>query len=66
VAIYEIDEDDGQLFIAMAYIEGQSLKEKIASGMLQVASVLDLAMQVAEGLQATRKASPIATSSRPT
>ncbi len=53
--IYEIDEADGQSFIAMEFVEGQSLKEKVASGMLQVASVIDLAMQVAEGLQATHE-----------
>ncbi len=34
--IYAIDEVDGQMFIAMEFIEGQSLREKIASGMLQV------------------------------
>jgi len=53
--IYEIDEVDGQAFIAMEFIEGQSLKEKVASGMLQVASVIDIAMQVAEGLQAAHE-----------
>jgi serine/threonine protein kinase len=31
--IYEIDESqDGQLFIAMAYYEGETLRKKIASG----------------------------------
>ena len=53
--IHEIDEADGQLFIAMAYIEGQSLKEKVASGMLQVANVIDIAIQIAEGLQAAHE-----------
>jgi len=53
--IHEIDEAEGHLFIAMEFVEGQSLKEKIASGMLQVAIVLDLAMQIAEGLQAAHE-----------
>jgi non-specific serine/threonine protein kinase len=53
--IYEIDEVDGQSFIAMEFVEGQSLKEKVASGMLQMASVIDLAIQIAEGLQAAHE-----------
>jgi serine/threonine protein kinase len=53
--IYEIDEGDGQSFIAMEFVEGQSLKEKVASGMLQVASVIDFAIQIAEGLQAAHE-----------
>ncbi|MGH7595064.1 MAG: protein kinase domain-containing protein [bacterium] len=53
--IHEIDEADGQSFIAMEFVEGQSLKEKIASGMLQVASVIDFAIQIAEGLQAAHE-----------
>ena len=28
--VYEIDEADGHTFIAMAYLEGQTLKDKIA------------------------------------
>ncbi len=53
--IHAIDEADGQMFIAMEFIEGQSLLEKIASGMLQVASVIDIAKQIAEGLQAAHE-----------
>lgn len=30
--VHEIDEVEGQTFISMAYIEGQSLKERIKSG----------------------------------
>jgi serine/threonine protein kinase len=32
--IYAIDEVDGQMFIAMEFIEGQSLREKIKAGPL--------------------------------
>jgi len=49
--VYEIDEAAGQMFIAMACIEGQSLKEKIQAGPLMLAEALDLAVQVAEGLR---------------
>jgi serine/threonine protein kinase len=47
---YEIDEVEGQTLIAMAYVEGQTLSEKIASGPLDVAESLDIVKQVAEGL----------------
>jgi len=50
-AIYEIDETkDGQMFIAMAYYEGDTLKHKIAGGELPVATVLDYAIQIVRGL----------------
>ncbi|UCC40852.1 MAG: protein kinase [Candidatus Aminicenantes bacterium] len=49
--IYEIDEAHGQTFIAMAYVEGQNLKQKIKSAPLKVEEAQDIAMQVADGLQ---------------
>ena len=49
--VHEIDEVDGKTFIAMAYIEGQSLKEKIKAGPLEIDEVVDIALQVAEGLK---------------
>ena len=53
--IYEIDEAGGQTFISMAYIGGQSLKEKIKLAPLKVDEVQDIAMQVADGLQAAHE-----------
>lgn len=50
--IYEIDEHEGQLFIAMALIEGQELRERIAAGPLRIDDALRLAIQIADGLQA--------------
>jgi len=49
--IYEIDEVKGKTFIAMAYIEGQSLNNKVKSAPLGLEEVLDIGMQVAQGLQ---------------
>jgi serine/threonine protein kinase/Tfp pilus assembly protein PilF len=50
--VYEINEtDDGQTYISMAYIEGQSLREKIRSGIMPIEEALDIAVQIAEGLQ---------------
>jgi serine/threonine protein kinase/Tfp pilus assembly protein PilF len=49
--IHEIDESEGQTFIAMAHIKGESLKEKISNGSLNVDDAIRLVVQVAEGLQ---------------
>jgi serine/threonine protein kinase len=49
--VHEIDEANGRTFIAMAYIEGLSLKERIESGPLKLEEALEIATQVAEGLQ---------------
>jgi TolB-like protein/predicted Ser/Thr protein kinase len=53
--IYEIGEDDGQTFIAMALVEGESLKHRIEAGPLPVGEAVDIAAQVAEGLAAAHK-----------
>ncbi|MDZ7342924.1 MAG: protein kinase [candidate division KSB1 bacterium] len=53
--IHEIDEVDGQSFIAMEFVEGQSLKEKIEAGPLKLDEALNIAVQVAEGLQAAHE-----------
>jgi len=49
--IFEIDEVEDQYFIAMEHVEGRSLKEMIASGPLGIEEAVDIAMQVARGLQ---------------
>ena len=49
--IYEIGEaDDGQMFIVMAYYEGETLQAKIARGPLDAAEAADLTAQMADGL----------------
>ena len=53
--VHEINESDGQTFIAMAFVEGQSLKDKIKTGQLELDEALDLTSQVAEGLHAAHK-----------
>jgi non-specific serine/threonine protein kinase len=48
--IYEVGEHDGQSFIAMELVEGQSLKERIDRGPLPIDDAVSLAVQVGEGL----------------
>ena len=49
--VYEVDEtDDGQMFIAMAHYEGETLKKRIEKRPLKLDEALDIAIQVAEGL----------------
>jgi serine/threonine protein kinase/tetratricopeptide (TPR) repeat protein len=48
---YEIDDAEGQTFISMAYIEGQSLDRKIEASSLSIEEAQDIAAQVAGGLQ---------------
>lgn len=54
-SIYEIDEVDGLTFIAMAYVPGESLDSKVKSGGLEVEQTMDIARQVARGLEAAHK-----------
>ena len=49
--IFEINETpDGQLYLVMAYYEGETLKEKIEHGPLAIGEALDIAIQVGQGL----------------
>ncbi|HLY60204.1 MAG TPA: protein kinase [Terriglobia bacterium] len=50
--IHDIDEEDGQPFIAMELLEGQTLKHRIASKAFKVDELLDLAIQISDALEA--------------
>src|SRR5512136_3057650 len=50
--IYEINRYEGQHFIAMEYLEGQTLKHRIQGKPLGTDEILDLAIQIADGLDA--------------
>ena len=49
--IFEINETpDGQLYLVMAHYEGETLKERISKGPLELKDAIDIATQVGEGL----------------
>ena len=50
--IYEIDEYEGQHFIAMEFLEGQTLKHRIASRTLNIDQLLEIGVQIADALDA--------------
>jgi serine/threonine protein kinase len=53
--IYEIDEDGGQCFIAMEFIDGQSLREIFKDRVLDMDEVLDIALEIGQGLDAAHR-----------
>lgn len=50
--IYDINEHEGRLFIAMEFLEGQNLKQRISAKRIDTEEILDLAIQIADGLDA--------------
>ena len=50
--IHEIDEtEDGLTFITMACYKGETLKEKIERGLLNLEEAIDIAVQVSQGME---------------
>jgi serine/threonine protein kinase len=56
ITIYDIGESNGSPYIATEFIDGQTLREKTASGRLPIAQVLDYAIQTASALAAAHQA----------
>ncbi len=50
-AIYDIGEHEGQPFITMQYLDGQTLKERIESKPIETEELLDLGIQIADALE---------------
>ena len=50
--LYEIDECEGEVFLAMAFIDGPTLQQKIQERPLKLEEAFEIARQVGEGLEA--------------
>jgi TolB-like protein/predicted Ser/Thr protein kinase len=53
--VYEVNETDGKAYIAMAYIDGETLAERISRGPLLLTEALDIAAKVSAGLAAAHQ-----------
>jgi Tol biopolymer transport system component len=56
LTIYDIGSSDSTVYIAMELVEGQTLKDLVAGGALPTRKMLDLAVQIADGLAAAHAA----------
>jgi Tol biopolymer transport system component len=50
--VHDIDEHEGQPFISMQYLDGTTLKHRIGGRPMETEAVLDLAIQIADALDA--------------
>ncbi len=53
--LYGLEEHDGQKFIVMELVEGETLAERISKGPLPVDEAIPLFIQIAEGLEAAHE-----------
>src|SRR5208282_5364300 len=53
--IYEIADDAGRLFIAMEYLDGETLKHRLSKKPMPIDETLDLAIQIADALGAAHE-----------
>ncbi len=59
ITIYEINDEEGALFIAMEYVEGETLAKRIKSKPFDLRKTLDVAIQIAAALAAAHEANVI-------
>ncbi|MDQ2855906.1 MAG: UvrD-helicase domain-containing protein [Acidobacteriota bacterium] len=56
LTVYEVGEHEGKPYIAMEYVEGETLRQKIRAKALLVKDILEIAIQIAEGLAEAHQA----------
>jgi TolB-like protein/Flp pilus assembly protein TadD len=50
--IHDVDEHEGRPFIAMELLEGETLRDRLGPGPLRLDALLELGIQIADGLEA--------------
>ncbi|MBL8220820.1 MAG: serine/threonine protein kinase, partial [Bryobacterales bacterium] len=53
--IHAVEEEDGRLFFAMAYIKGRTIRQLLENGPLPIDRAVELAQQIASGLTAAHQ-----------
>lgn len=56
ITVYEVGEYEDRPYIAMAYVEGEPLNERIARGDLPAGEAIDIAIQICDGLASAHQA----------
>jgi DNA helicase-2/ATP-dependent DNA helicase PcrA len=56
LTVYDVGEDEGNPYIAMEYVEGETLRQKISARTFQIKENLEIAIQIAEGLAKAHEA----------
>jgi Tol biopolymer transport system component len=56
LTVYDIGDSEGKLYLATEYIEGQTLRQRLAEGHLTVKEALDLGIQIAGALAVAHRA----------
>ena len=54
-AIYGLEESEGQRFLVLELVEGETLKAKLDKGPMEIEEALDLCRQITEGLEAAHE-----------
>ncbi|HVD06665.1 MAG TPA: protein kinase, partial [Gemmatimonadaceae bacterium] len=54
--LHDIGEQDGRSFIVMEYLEGTTLKDRLAAGSMSLHTALDVGIQIADALNAAHTA----------
>ena len=63
--VYEVDEVDGRVFVAMAYVDGVDLRERIGGAAMERSAMMSIATQIAEALEAAHSRGVIHGALRP-
>src|SRR5204862_7857687 len=59
LTLYELGDEGGRHFIATEYVEGQTLRKRLQTTPMEIVEVLDVAIQIAGGLEEAQAASII-------